>query len=72
MCGGVPIRIYTEREAVCERVVTGTTTVTETVPVGEDTRPVETITREVETYEWRCAPLLAAAAEDADTIEVPA
>jgi hypothetical protein len=71
MCGGLPIDVWVTRDAVCERVVVGTDEVTETVPVGEDTRPVETVTRTVERVEWRCAPLLAAA-ETADAVEVTA
>lgn len=70
MCGGLPVDLWVSRDAVCKRVVTGTTTVTETVPVGEDTRPVETVTRQVETFEWHCGSVLDAAAETADTIEV--
>lgn len=69
-CAGLPVDIWVSRDAVCERVVTGTTTVTETVPVGEDTRPVKTVTREVETFEWRCGSLLDAATENGDTVEV--
>lgn len=60
MCGGLPVDIWVTRDAVCERVVTGTREVVETVPVGEDTRPVETITRTEDVVEWVCSPLLAA------------
>jgi len=71
MCGGLPVDVWVTRDAVCERVVVGTDEVTETVPVGEDTRPVETVSRTVERVEWHCAPLLGAA-EDADGVEVSA
>jgi hypothetical protein len=56
--GGLPVDVWVNRRAVCERVVVGVDTVIETVPVGEDTRPVETLTREVERVEWVCSPLL--------------
>lgn len=58
MCGGLPVQIWMDRNAVCKRVVVGTDTVTEEIRVGEDTRPVETVTREVERVEWVCSPLL--------------
>lgn len=58
MCAGMPVDIWLDRGSVCERVVVGTEKITETVPVGEDTRPVETVTREVEKVEWVCSPLL--------------
>ena len=46
--------VQTQREAVCERVVTGTETVL--VP-AKPAEPERTIERE--TVEWRCEPLLA-------------
>lgn len=57
---GVALELTASRERVCERVVTGTTIVTE--PDPEALAAVPTVTREVETFEWRCAPLLAEAA----------
>lgn len=66
MCGGVPVRIYVARDAVCERVVVGTETVE--VPAQP---AVEAHTQTREVVDWRCAPLLAAA-ESADAIEVDA
>ncbi|MGW1680516.1 hypothetical protein [Saccharopolyspora sp. NPDC002376] len=51
------------RGAVCERVVTGTETVTRKVPDPSAVVPMIEVTEEVETFEWRCAPLLAADAE---------
>ncbi|MFI6304332.1 hypothetical protein ACIBCH_20875 [Amycolatopsis thailandensis] len=58
----VAIRLHTTREQVCERVVTGTETVTETVPDPEKLAEVPTVevTKTVETVEWVCRPLLAA------------
>lgn len=57
------IELVDVRAAVCERVVTSVETVTEEI-VDPDyvapTPPMITRTREVETVEWRCAPLLAA------------
>lgn len=56
---GLPVNVWVDREAVCERRVIGVDEITETVPVGEDMRPVETVTRTVERVEWICSPLLA-------------
>lgn len=56
---GFKLALVGGRERVCTRVVTGTRTVTE--PDPEALAAVPTVTREVETYEWRCEPLLAAA-----------
>lgn len=56
MCGGVPVRVYVDREAVCERVVVGRETVE--VPAQP---AVEAHTVEQDVVEWRCSPLLAAA-----------
>lgn len=68
MCGGLPIQLWMDRNAVCERVVVGTEEVTEVIPAvtEEDLRPEQTITRTVEHVEWRCSPLLAVE----DTAEV--
>lgn len=54
----ITLRLAEERAAVCERVVTGIETVTETVPDPEYIAPTVTVTREVETVEWRCGPVL--------------
>lgn len=53
------------RAQVCERVVTGVETVTEEIPDPDyiAAAPTITQTREVETVEWKCAPLLAEPAE---------
>lgn len=56
---GVPVDVWVNREAVCERRVIGVDEVTELLPVGEDTRPVAPVTRTVERVEWICSPLLA-------------
>lgn len=55
---GAVVVLAANRSTVCERVVTGTTTVTE--PDPEALAQVPTVTREVETYDWVCAPLLEA------------
>lgn len=58
------------RAAVCTRVVTGVEAITEEVPDPEALAAVPKITRtrEVETVEWKCGPLLAA---DRDGAAVP-
>lgn len=50
---GIKLAIFTQRDQVCERIVTGTETVT--IPAVE-ARPARTEEREV--VEWRCEPLL--------------
>jgi hypothetical protein len=59
---GVCLHVYAERDQVCERVVTGTETVTRTVPDPAALAEVPEIevTETVETVEWVCKPLLAA------------
>jgi len=54
-----PIRAMAlaERVNVCERVVTGTETVTRTIP--DPTAPLVEVTETVEHVEWVCRPLLA-------------
>lgn len=60
--GPITAALLSQRADVCERVVTGTKTVTKTVPnptlVAEV--PLVEITEEIEQVEWRCAPLLVA------------
>lgn len=48
------------RDRVCDRVVTGSTTVTEEIPDPDyiAAAPKVTVTREVESVEWKCQPLL--------------
>jgi hypothetical protein len=62
--GPVTVSAYTNRDEVCERVVTGTEVVTKKVPDPEALAlvPEVEVTEEVETFEWRCVPLLAAEA----------
>ncbi len=49
--------ITADRDAVCERVVTGTRQVTRTVPAVE-AKPGRTVTETVEDVEWDCGPVL--------------
>ena len=53
-------RISLSRGAACRKVITGTTTITEQVPdpVALAAVPTVEVTREVETFEWDCAPVL--------------
>jgi hypothetical protein len=59
--GRLSVRLHCERSVVCERVVTGTETVTKTVPdpAALAAVPQVEVTEEVEKVEWRCKPLLA-------------
>ncbi len=61
----IKLELAEERDKVCTRVVTGVETVTEEVPDPDALAAVPTIiqTREVETVEWKCEPLMAARAE---------
>lgn len=67
---GLKVDLVALRESVCERVVTGVEQVTEMVkdPDALAAVPEVEVTREVETVEWRCHPLLA----PAEAQEVPA
>lgn len=58
---GLKVELVAYRDAVCERVVTGT----EEREVEEVVKPAETrkVTKQVETVEWRCHPVLAARPE---------
>jgi hypothetical protein len=56
---GMSLLVQVSREAVCERIVTGTETVT--VPAVE-AQPERTEEREV--VEWRCEPLLKETADE--------
>lgn len=58
--GGLTTEICAYREMVCERVVTGSETVTKTVPAPD--APTVEVTETVETVEWICKPILAKAA----------
>lgn len=59
--GGVELHVYADRDAVCERVVVGTETVTKTVkdPEALAAVPEIEVTEQVEQVEWICSPLLA-------------
>jgi len=53
---GLPVKIWTFREDVCRKVVTGTREVQKQVPVG-----YETVTETVDVFGWECEPILAKA-----------
>ena len=53
---GLELTIFVDREQVCERIVTGTKTVTIPAKPAERARVVE-----VDEVEWRCEPVLAEA-----------
>lgn len=55
----VKVYVYADREQVCERVVTGTETVTVQVPDPTVVVPLVDVTEVREIVEWRCTPLLA-------------
>ena len=59
--GPVGFSVLSQRDQVCERVVTGTQVVTKTVKDPEilATVPEVELTETVETFEWRCGSLLA-------------
>lgn len=59
--GPLRVLIQADRDEVCERVVTGTETVTKSVPDPAALAAVPTVevTETVDTYEWVCRPLLA-------------
>lgn len=61
---GLKIKLTAFRDAVCTRVVTGVSTVTEEVqdPDALAAVPKVTVTREVEEITWDCGSLLAPAA----------
>lgn len=61
---GLKISLTAYRDAVCERVVTGTETVTKTVPDPSVKVPLVEVTETVETVEWVCRPLLAGESPD--------
>lgn len=57
---GLELEVIVHRDAVCERVVTGTEEITRRVPDPELMAKVPEVelTETVETVEWRCLPLL--------------
>lgn len=60
---GIAVVAQASRDEVCEKVVVGTTEVTEEVPdpVALAAVPKVTVTKTVEQVEWRCGSLLAPA-----------
>lgn len=58
---GVQVKVVAYRDEVCERVVTGTETVTKKVkdPEALAAVPEIEVTEEVEQVEWVCRPMLA-------------
>jgi hypothetical protein len=58
---GLKVKVTTYRDAVCERVVTGTREVTREVPDPDALAavPTTTVTETVEDVRWECAPLTA-------------
>lgn len=71
--GGIKFEVYTDRDAVCERVVTGRREVVEEIPDPEALAaataavPLVMVTRIEEDVTWKCRPLLAAT-EQAATV----
>lgn len=59
---GLKIKLAAHRNAVCERVVVGTETVTVPAQPAVEAQPEQVVDREV--VEWRCTPLLAESAAD--------
>ncbi|MCW2545391.1 MAG: hypothetical protein JWM40_2943 [Frankiales bacterium] len=59
--GPIELHVYAQRDAVCERVVTGTREVTKEVPDPEALAavPTVTVTETEDIVEWVCGPLLA-------------
>jgi len=58
--GSVTVKVYADREVVCERRVTGTRTVEveEQDPGALAKVPTRTVTRTVDEVEWVCTPIL--------------
>lgn len=54
---GLGVRVWGFREQVCEKVITGSKPVTRLVP--DPAAPMVEVTEDVQTFEWRCGPLLA-------------
>jgi hypothetical protein len=65
--GAIGLHVYARRDQVCERVVTGTETVTRTVkdPAALAEVPEVEVTEEVEIVKWECKPLLASTSDKA-------
>lgn len=54
---GLALRVTVTRDAVCERVVVGTETVTIPAQPATEAQPEQTVEREI--VEWRCGSILA-------------
>jgi hypothetical protein len=63
--GSIEIHVGAYRDQVCERVVTGTREVTETVPDPTVRVPLVEVTKTVEDVEWVCGSLMAPPAVEA-------
>jgi hypothetical protein len=59
---GLKVDLAAYRNDVCERVVTGTETVTKRVPDPNVTVPMVDVTETVEHVRWECKPLLSGGA----------
>lgn len=72
--GPISVDFDFNREQVCERVVTGTRTVTEEEPDPDAMAqvPKRTVTREVEDVEWRCPDSLLGSTDGDDDAALPA
>lgn len=70
---GIKLVASADRDAVCERVVTGTREVTEEVPDPEALAavPKVAVTKVVEDVEWRCGSLLKPAGDALQFVTVP-
>lgn len=55
---GLLVQVIAQRDEVCTRVVTGTETVTKTIPDPDVEVPLVEVTETVEQVEWICGPLL--------------
>jgi hypothetical protein len=66
---GLHLDVIAQRDAVCERVITGTREVTREVPDPDALAavPTTTVTETVEDVRWECVPLTAP-----EPVEVPA
>jgi hypothetical protein len=58
MCAGLPIDLWLDRDAVCERVQVGEETVEHEATEEEIVPAAEAWTETVPVFEWRCSPLL--------------
>jgi hypothetical protein len=59
---GLRVQVIADRNEVCERIVTGTDTVTKEVPDPTVQVPLVEVTETVEHVEWVCRPLLSGGA----------